>query len=108
MMLIGHKNMQTSQRYIDLVADDLRSAIDRLAESPPKPEAIGVAGPSRKPLLDEVFLVCQKHVDRQVEERLHGPRPKFSWEIQEGEQPSTERLYDGLTEGLIAAINRSY
>ncbi|MDM8000091.1 MAG: site-specific integrase [Dehalococcoidia bacterium] len=38
MILMGHKSMQTSQRYIDLVADDLRSAIDRLSEPQARPE----------------------------------------------------------------------
>ena len=100
MMLMGHKNMQTSQRYIDLVATDLRSAIDRLAESQPKLEALGVAGPSHKPLLDEVHWACQKYVQSQLDQLLQPPRHKFCWELEEGEQPSTE--------GLIAAINRSY
>ena len=43
MILMGHKNMQTSQRYIDLVADDLRSAIDRLTEPHIMPEVMDAA-----------------------------------------------------------------
>ena len=43
MALMGHKNMQTSQRYIDLVADDLRSAIDRLTEPHTRPNATDTA-----------------------------------------------------------------
>ena len=74
--------------------------IDRLAESQPKLEALGVAGPSHKPLLDEVHWACQKYVQSQLDQLLHPPRHKFSWELQEGEQPSQE--------GLITAINRSY
>ena len=108
MMLMGHKNMQTSQRYIDLVANDLRSAIDRLVESQPTPRPIIATAPSYKPLFDELHLVCQRYVDREVGERLCPPRPKFCWELQKGEQLGTERLYDGLTEGLITAMNRSY
>lgn len=100
--------MQTSQRYTDLVANDLRSAIDRLVESHPTPRPASDTAPSHKPLFDELYVVCQRHVDRQAEERLHGPRPKFCWGLQEGEMPNTEPLYDGLREGLIAAINRSY
>jgi integrase/recombinase XerD len=99
MMLMGHKNMQTSQRYIDLVATDLRSAIDRLVQSPPKLEPIGAAVPSYGSLLDEVHWACQRYVQSQLNQLLYPPRHKFSWELQEGEQPSQE--------GLIAAINRS-
>ena len=69
MILMGHKSMQTSQRYIDLVADDLRSAIDRLTEPQPKPGATGVAAPY-KPLFEEVSLACQKHVQRQLDQLL--------------------------------------
>ena len=43
MILMGHKNMQTSQRYIDLVADDLRSAIERLTEPQARPKVTGPA-----------------------------------------------------------------
>ena len=50
MILMGHKSMQTSQRYIDLVADDLRSAIDRLTEPHTRPEVIDTAD-SFSPLL---------------------------------------------------------
>lgn len=108
MMLMGHKNMQTSQRYIDLVAGDLRSAIDRLTEPQPEPGATGLAAPSCKPLFEEVSMACQRHVQRQLDQLLYPPRHKFCWELQEGEPPSTERLIDGLPEGLITAINRSY
>jgi len=48
---MGHKSMQTSQRYIDLVADDLRSAIDRLTEPQARPEGIDTAEPSSPPVM---------------------------------------------------------
>jgi len=60
MILMGHKSMQTSQRYIDLVADDLRSAIDRLTEPRTRPEVIDMdtAKPS-SPLLCDVQLATE-------------------------------------------------
>jgi integrase/recombinase XerD len=58
MILIGHKNMQTSQRYIDLVADDLRSAIDRLTEPHMRREVMDAAE-GVSPLLCDVQLAVE-------------------------------------------------
>jgi integrase len=52
MILMGHKNMQTSQRYIDLVADDLRSAIDRLTEPHMRPEVMDTGKAVKPPIYD--------------------------------------------------------
>ena len=52
MILMGHKSMQTSQRYIDLVADDLRSAIDRLTEPQMMPEAMDAPEAVKPPIYD--------------------------------------------------------
>jgi integrase len=51
MILMGHKSMQTSQRYIDLVADDLRSAIDRLTEPHMRPEVMDTGKARQAPNL---------------------------------------------------------
>jgi integrase len=58
MILMGHKNMQTSQRYIDLVADDLRSAIDRLIEPHIRPEVLDAAE-NLSPRLCDVQLAVE-------------------------------------------------
>jgi integrase/recombinase XerD len=53
MILMGHKSMQqTSQRYIDLVADDLRSAIDRLPEPHMRREVMDTAEGVKPPIYD--------------------------------------------------------
>jgi integrase/recombinase XerD len=52
MILMGHKSMQTSQRYIYLVADDLRSAIERLTEPHTRPEVMDTGKAVKPPIYD--------------------------------------------------------
>ena len=101
MLLMGHKNMQTSQRYIDLVAGDLRSAIDRLGQPQPESQKLDPAD-TFGPLSYEVEVACRNYVQKELARQREGkpimrfwpghpyagmPRPKsgpgspFCWEV---------------------------
>jgi integrase len=82
-LLLGHNDLATSQRYIDLAPDDLRSAIERLGKHRVK---VPETGPEVvRPLSSSVVAN-----DANLGQPLAQDRPLMSWEIAELPRKSAE------------------
>jgi integrase len=98
--LLGHSDLATTQRYLDVVGKDLRDAVNLLDETaPPVEEATGVIETPENPPGEEDVPADEGH-DRQVQALAQRLRAEMtvpsSWEVfslpSQGQNRSTDNL----------------